>query len=115
MHYYEEVPVAYGISTLMPSLSLMPHQGKAGGRVTSCAGEYDNIARKSPYMVVGMESPYNSHPTVGLDNALIPCERRVTQEEDVIGVERKREVSLLTINLPSFSPSGIGLDLHAQY
>ncbi|KAJ8432424.1 hypothetical protein Cgig2_016054 [Carnegiea gigantea] len=91
MHNCEEVPVAYGTSTPMPRLSLMPHQGKAGGPVTSAAGEYDSIAGKSPYMAAGLESPYNSHLTAGLGNTLMPSERPVTQEEDVTRVERKRK------------------------
>uniref|UniRef100_A0A803N1P7 Homeobox-DDT domain protein RLT2 n=1 Tax=Chenopodium quinoa TaxID=63459 RepID=A0A803N1P7_CHEQI len=89
IHGYEEVPVVYGVPNQMPNLNLMS-QGKGGSLLPSTSGDYETIARKSPYINMGMESPFTAHPN-SLDNALIPSERRVTQEEDAGRLERKRK------------------------
>lgn len=91
IHGYEEVPVVYGVPNQVSSLNLMS-QGKVGSLMPSTSGDYETIARKSPYMNMGMESPFSAHPTSGLDNALISSERRATQEEDAGRLERKRKV-----------------------
>lgn len=55
------------------------------------SSDYDNIARKSPCMGMGMESPFGAHPISGLENALMPSEGHGTHEEDVGRLERKRK------------------------
>ena len=94
VHGYEEVPPAYGVPNHVPNLNLMSHQGKTGGTMPSVSSDYDNIARKSPCMGMGMESPYGARPITGLENTLMPSEGHVTHEEDVGRVERKRKVCL---------------------
>lgn len=91
IHGYEEVPVAYGVPNQMPSLNLISQPGKVGSLMPSTSGDYEAIARKSPYMNMGMESPFSANPISGLDNALVPSERRATPEEDAGRVERKRK------------------------
>lgn len=91
IHGYEEVPVSYGVPNQMPSLNLMSQQGKVGGLMPSTSGDCEANARKSPYMNMGMESPFSAHTISGLDSTLMPSERRVSQEEDAGRVERKRK------------------------
>lgn len=97
IHGYEEVPVSYGVPNQMPSLNLMSQQGKVGGLMPSTSGDCEANARKSPYMNMGMESPFSAHTISGLDSTLMPSERRVSQEEDAGRVERKRKVLLLSL------------------
>ncbi|KAL2937885.1 Homeobox-DDT domain protein RLT2 [Bienertia sinuspersici] len=91
IHGYEDVPVTYGVPNQVPSLNLMPPQGKVGSLVPSTSGDYDAVGRKSPYMNMGMESSFNANQASGLDSVVMPSERRVTQEEEAGRVERKRK------------------------
>ena len=92
MHGYDEVPVAYGVQNQLPSLNLMSHQGNVSNHMSSTSGDYEAMTRKSPYVNVGMESSLSTHPISGMASALVPSERRATQEEDAGRLERKRKV-----------------------
>ncbi|XP_057537451.1 homeobox-DDT domain protein RLT2 isoform X4 [Amaranthus tricolor] len=91
MHGYDEVPVAYGVQNQLPSLNLMSHQGNVSNHMSSTSGDYEAMTRKSPYVNVGMESSLSTHPISGMASALVPSERRATQEEDAGRLERKRK------------------------
>ncbi|KAH9621076.1 hypothetical protein KSS87_004536 [Heliosperma pusillum] len=85
VHGYEDVPVAYAL----PSQSLTSQQGKLRSSIPSTSGDYDNIAHKSPYM--GMESPFSAQPITGQENAFMPSDRILSQEDEAMRVERKRK------------------------
>ncbi|KAA8524323.1 hypothetical protein F0562_010746 [Nyssa sinensis] len=87
MHGNEQVTSGYGFPGHIPNLSLLPQQGKQGHPLPSVSGEYDIIPRKNSFTSVGMDA----HPITGLDNPFVPPDRRVTHEEDVLRIERKRK------------------------
>lgn len=74
---HEEVPVAYG----GPNHIMLP-----------TSEDYEAVARKSPYLNMGTESPLNTHLNSGRDSALVPPEMRVNLEEAAGSMERKRKV-----------------------
>ncbi|CAO2813125.1 unnamed protein product, partial [Amaranthus hypochondriacus] len=73
---HEEVPVAYG----GPNHIMLP-----------TSEDYEAVARKSPYLNMGTESPLNTHLNSGRDSALVPPEMRVNLEEAAGSMERKRK------------------------
>ncbi|KAL9241090.1 hypothetical protein vseg_015240 [Gypsophila vaccaria] len=87
LHSYEDVPVAYGL----PSQSITSQQGKLRNSLPSTSGDYENITHKSPYMGIGMESPFSAHPITGLENAAMLSDKIVAQEDDAVRAERKRK------------------------
>ncbi|KAL7215900.1 hypothetical protein ACSBR1_027948 [Camellia fascicularis] len=92
MHGNEQVPSGYGFQGQMPSLSLLPHQGRQGHPLPSTSGEYDIVPRKNSVANIGTDAHFGAHPITGLENPFIPSDRRVTtQEEDISRIERKRK------------------------
>ncbi|XP_074284873.1 homeobox-DDT domain protein RLT2 [Silene latifolia] len=87
VHGYEDVPVSYAL----PSQSLTSQQGKLRSSIPSTSGDYDNIVHKSPYMGMAMESPFSAQPIIGQENAFMPSDRIVSQEDEAMRVERKRK------------------------
>lgn len=96
MHGNELVPTEYGFQSPIPSLSLLPQQGRHGHHVVpSVTNDYDSISRKS-YTTSGIDAHFGStHPIIGLDNAFVSSDRQVRNEDEMLRMERKRKVEVL--------------------
>ncbi|KAJ6690889.1 HOMEOBOX-DDT DOMAIN PROTEIN RLT2 [Salix koriyanagi] len=82
---------AGGFSSQVPSLSLMPQEGRQGHLLPSASGEYESTSQKSPFTNVGMDVQVGAHPITALDNPFMSSDQRVTHDEDVLRMERKRK------------------------
>ncbi|KAJ6734162.1 HOMEOBOX-DDT DOMAIN PROTEIN RLT2 [Salix purpurea] len=82
---------ADGFSSQVPSLSLMPQEGRQGHLLPSASGEYESTSQKSPFTNVGMDVQVGAHPITALDNPFMSSDQRVTHDEDVLRMERKRK------------------------
>ncbi|KAJ6420476.1 hypothetical protein OIU84_027920 [Salix udensis] len=82
---------ADGFSSQVPSLSLMPQEGRQGHLLPSASGEYESTSQKSPFTNVGMDVQVGAHPITALDNHFMSSDQRVTHDEDVLRMERKRK------------------------
>uniref|UniRef100_A0A5B7A597 Homeobox-DDT domain protein RLT2 n=1 Tax=Davidia involucrata TaxID=16924 RepID=A0A5B7A597_DAVIN len=91
MHGNEQVTSGYGFQGQVPNLSLLPQQGRQGHLLSSVSGEYDIGPRKNSFTSVGMDAHFGAHPSAGLDNPFIPSDKRITHDEDVLRIERKRK------------------------
>ncbi|XP_050204258.1 homeobox-DDT domain protein RLT2 isoform X2 [Mercurialis annua] len=87
MHANEQVTSGYGFSSPLPSLNLMPQESRQGHLLPSSATEYDTVLRKSSLTNIGVDA----HPITALDNPFTLPDRRVTIDEDVLRIERKRK------------------------
>ncbi|GMG98559.1 hypothetical protein Nepgr_000399 [Nepenthes gracilis] len=88
MHGGEELPIGRSFPGQLPNLSLMSQQAKQGHLLPSVSAEGD-VAQKSSYMSIAMDSPFSGHPIMALDNAHMSSERCVIHDEDVLRAERK--------------------------
>lgn len=73
----------------------------SGHLLPPAAGEFDGGGgggRKSLTVSVGVDTNLGAHPITGIENPFCtPIEKRVTHEEDIARIERKRKVCLLFI------------------
>jgi hypothetical protein len=92
MHANEQVSSGYGFSSQVPSLSLMPQEGRQGHLLPSATGEYENTSQKIPFTNVGMDVQIGAHPITALDNPFMSSDQRVTHDENALRMERKRKV-----------------------
>lgn len=91
MHGSEQVPSGYGLQGQIPSLSVLPQQGRQGHLLPSASGDHDIVPRKNAIVTVGMDAHFGAHPITGLDNPFVPSDRRVSHEDDILRMERKRK------------------------
>ena len=92
MHANEQVSSGYGFSSQVPSLSLMPQEGRQGHLLPSATGEYENTSQKIPFTNVVMDVQIGAHPITALDNPFMSSDQRVTHDENALRMERKRKV-----------------------
>ncbi|EEF44370.1 homeobox-DDT domain protein RLT2 isoform X2 [Ricinus communis] len=88
VHANEQVSSGYSFPSQLPSLNLMPQEGRQGHLLSSATGEYDTVLRKSSLTNIGMDA----HPINALDNPFMPSDKRVAPDEDVLRIERKRKI-----------------------
>ncbi|RVW46790.1 Homeobox-DDT domain protein RLT2 [Vitis vinifera] len=91
MHGNEQVASGYGFQGQMPNLNLLSQQGRQNHGLSSTSGDYDTVPRKNSLGSIGMDAHFGSHPIAALDNPFISSDRRVTNDEDVLRMERKRK------------------------
>lgn len=103
MHGNEQVPSGYSFQGQVPGLNLLPNQGRQGHLLPSVLGEYDTVPRKNAFPNIAMDAHFSAHPITQLENPFLPSDRRVTHDEDVPRMERKRKVSHCTMNHFIFS------------
>jgi hypothetical protein len=97
MHGNEHVPSGYGFQGQITGLNLLPQQGRQGHLLPSVSGEYDTVPRKNAFPNIAMDAHFGAHPITQLENPFMSSDRRVTHEEDVPRMERKRKVSHCTM------------------
>lgn len=95
VHANEQVPSSYGFPSQLPSLNLMPQEGRQNHLLPSATAEYDNMLRKTSLTNIGVDSQFGALPITALDNPFVPSDRRVTHDEDILRIERKRKVNFL--------------------
>ncbi|CAK7322695.1 unnamed protein product [Dovyalis caffra] len=91
MHGNEQVSSVCGLSSQVPSLSLMPQESRQGHLLPCTTGEYDTVPQKSPFRSVGVDAQFGAHPIIALDNSFMSSDRRLTHEEEALRIERKRK------------------------
>ncbi|XP_059452338.1 homeobox-DDT domain protein RLT2 isoform X1 [Corylus avellana] len=90
MHGNEQVPSGYGFQGQVPGLNLLPQQGMQAHLLPSVSVENDTVARKNTFANI-RDSHFGAHPITRMENPFISPDRRVTLEEDVSRMERKRK------------------------
>lgn len=95
MHGNEQVPSGYGFQGQVPGLNLLPQQGMQAHLLPSVSVENDTVARKNTFANI-RDAHFGAHPITRMENPFISPDRRVTLEEDVSRMERKRKVSHTT-------------------
>ncbi|KAL5793714.1 hypothetical protein ACOSP7_002308 [Xanthoceras sorbifolium] len=90
MHANEQVPAGYGFPGQLPSLNLLTQQGRQSHLLSSASGEHDNAPRKN-LINTAMDSNFGAHPLAAVDKAFVSSDRRVTNDEDFIRIEKKRK------------------------
>ncbi|KAJ4847083.1 hypothetical protein Tsubulata_040919 [Turnera subulata] len=84
----EQVPS--GFPSPVPSLSLMPQEGRQSHLSQSAAVEYEDVPRKSS-LSISMDAQFGSHPITSLENPFLSSDRRAAHDEEVLRMERKRK------------------------
>ncbi|KAK3184068.1 hypothetical protein Dsin_031354 [Dipteronia sinensis] len=90
MHANEQVSTGHGFPGQLPSLNLLTHQGRRSHLFPSASGEYDNVPRKNS-INTATESNFGAHPLAAVEKACVSSDMRVTNDEDVIRIEKKRK------------------------
>nr|AMP82916.1 chromatin assembly factor 1 subunit [Catalpa bungei] len=88
-HSNEQVPSGY-LQGQMPSLSLLPQQGRSDLHLSPAPGEVDVARPISPMVNVNVDSHHLVHPVIGLDNHMTP-ERRIILDQERLERKRKTE------------------------
>lgn len=91
-HGNEQAPSGYGFQSTLPSLSLLPQQGRQGHLLPSTSGDYDTVPRKNSFPTIGVDAHFVAHSVAGPESPFIPSDRRVTPDDDILRIERKRKV-----------------------
>ncbi|KAK3043361.1 hypothetical protein RJ639_002663, partial [Escallonia herrerae] len=91
VHGIEQVPSGFGFQNQLPSLNLLPQQGRQGHLLPSVSGDYDIVPRKNSFVNIVSDAQFGPHPISGLDNTLTPPDGRVSQEDENLRMERKRK------------------------
>ncbi|XP_057955168.1 homeobox-DDT domain protein RLT2 isoform X3 [Malania oleifera] len=91
VHGNEQLPSGYGFQGQVSSLNLLPQQSRQGHVLSSASGDYDGVPRKNSFANVNVDAHFGSHSVNALDNPLISSDRRVSHDEDVSRMERKRK------------------------
>lgn len=92
-HSNEQVSSGYGFQGKIPSLSVLPPQGRQGHLLPSVSGDYDIVPRKNTIASIGVDAHFGAHPITELDNPFVPSDRRASHEDDILRMERKRKVT----------------------
>ncbi|KAI3465799.1 hypothetical protein Pfo_022462 [Paulownia fortunei] len=89
MQSSEQVSSGYSLQNQMPSLSLLPQQGRQGHHLSPAPGEVDIAPRITPPVNV-IDTHYLVHPINGLNNQIITPDRRIMHDEERL--ERKHKI-----------------------
>ncbi|XWS54133.1 hypothetical protein CRYUN_Cryun10bG0062400 [Craigia yunnanensis] len=75
----------------MPNLNLLPQQSRQGHLLRTGYGEYDNVSRKNSLTNAAVDSNIGAHPISALESPFVSSVRRLSLDEDVLPMERKRK------------------------
>lgn len=92
-HANEQVSSGYGFPSQLPSLNLLPQEGRQCHLLPSATAEFETALRKSSLTNDGPDTELGSHPISALDT-FPSSERRVNHDEDVLRIERKHKVDI---------------------
>ena len=99
LHGHEHTSSGHGFQGQMTGLNLMSRQGRSQF-LPSVSGQHDIVPQKNSLANANTDSFHSTHPISQLENPFIASDRRrVTNEEDVLRVERKHKVSNCTMNI----------------
>uniref|UniRef100_A0A161ZWH5 Homeobox domain-containing protein n=1 Tax=Daucus carota subsp. sativus TaxID=79200 RepID=A0A161ZWH5_DAUCS len=90
-HGNEQLPSAYGFQVPFPNLSLLPQQGRQGHLLASTSTDHDTRAFSQSFPIIVEDAHPVSHPISGFDSSLIPSERQVILDDDILRIEKKRK------------------------
>lgn len=92
-HGNDQIASGYGFQGPVAGGSAISQQGRQGHLLLPPpAGELDNAVHKSSTVSPGMDTQLGAHPITGIENPFAtPSEKRITHEEDVARMERKRK------------------------
>ncbi|KAM7498033.1 hypothetical protein LguiA_022447 [Lonicera macranthoides] len=103
-HANEQVPSGYGFQgQQLPSLNLLPQQGRQGHALPSTSGDYDIVPRKNSFANTGVDVQVGAHPIAGLDNPFMPPDRQPTHDEEILRMEKKRKCAVFIDSVSLFS------------
>lgn len=88
----EQLATGYGLGQVS-GVNLMSQQGRQGHVYSSAPGEYESVPHKNSFTSAGMDAQSGAHAMIGLENSYVSSHRRVSHDEDVSRMERKRKVS----------------------
>ncbi|XP_043702863.1 homeobox-DDT domain protein RLT2-like isoform X2 [Telopea speciosissima] len=91
LHGNEQLSTSYSFQGHVSGVDLLSQQGRQGHIYPSASGEYDGVPHKNSFANVGMDAQFGAHPMHGLENSFVPSDRRVSHDEDVSRMERKRK------------------------
>lgn len=91
-HGNDQVPSEYGFPDQMPNLNLLPQQSRQGHLLPNASGEYDNVSRKNSSTNDAVDINICSHPISALQSPFVSSDTRLSFDEDVLRMERKRKV-----------------------
>ncbi|KAJ4729740.1 Homeobox domain-containing protein/DDT domain-containing protein [Melia azedarach] len=91
MHGSEQVSSVYGFPGQLPSLNLLSQQGRQSNLLPSVSGDYGNVPHKEPFINTALDADFGAHPISAVDNAILSSDRRLTHDEDVLRIEKKRK------------------------
>ncbi|XWS68694.1 hypothetical protein CRYUN_Cryun04dG0113200 [Craigia yunnanensis] len=91
VHRNEQVPSGYSFPGQMPNLNLLPQQSRQGHLLPTASGEYDNVSRKNSLTNTAVDANIGAHPISALESPFVSSDRRVSLDEDVLRMERKRK------------------------
>lgn len=80
----------------MPSLSLLPQQGRQEAHLSPAPGEVDVGPLTAPIVNANIDSQLFVHPSGGFDNQITTPERRTVLDPERL--ERKRKVPFYIVN-----------------
>ncbi|KAJ8764613.1 hypothetical protein K2173_006695 [Erythroxylum novogranatense] len=85
----EHVPPGLCLQSQIPTLNLMAQDGRPGHLLHKTVGDYENVLPKNPFTNVAADAKFGTQPII--DNPFTPADRKVTHDEDVLHIERKRK------------------------
>ncbi|XP_010260331.1 PREDICTED: homeobox-DDT domain protein RLT2 isoform X2 [Nelumbo nucifera] len=91
IHGNEQVGTGYGFHGQVSGVGHLSHQGRKGHVFSSGSGGYENVSHRNSFTNIEMDPHFGAHPIVGLENPFVPSDRRVSHDEDVTRMERKRK------------------------
>lgn len=91
-HGNEQSPSAYGFQVPFPNLSLLPQQGRQGHLLASTSTDHDTSPLKHSFPIIGGDAHPVSHPISGFESPFLPSETRVSLDDDILRIEKKRKV-----------------------
>lgn len=84
----------------MPSLGLLPQQGRQEPHLSPAPGEVDVAPPIAPMVNANIDSHLLVHPITGLDNQITTPDRRTILDQERL--ERKRKVPLILLFVSVF-------------
>ncbi|XP_043687473.1 homeobox-DDT domain protein RLT2-like [Telopea speciosissima] len=90
-HGNEQVSTGFGFEGQVSGVTLLAQQGRQGHMYPSTSGDYDGVPHTNSFASIGMDSQFGAHPMVGLENSFVSSDRRVSHDDDVSRMERKRK------------------------
>lgn len=92
LHGSEQKSSGYGFPGRLLNLNLLSHQGRHSHLLPSVSGEYEHVPQKNSFISAAMDAHVGGQPITAMDNAFISSDRRITHDEDVLRMEKKRKV-----------------------